>query len=66
MRSAANDIWPHLAQPSEVEWTQPVASNLAKAMYPGPKIKRTNPNRDLLLKNLREHNAARLERARRR
>ena len=68
MASAASQIYPHLPQgtSSEVERKQPIQSNLATAMYPGPKPKPTNPRRDLLLKNLREHNDARLERARRR
>ena len=65
--SAANQIWPHLpqSQPSEAE--RPVHRNaLAEALYPRPKPAPTNYRRDLLLKNMREYNAARLERARRR
>jgi hypothetical protein len=57
--SAAGQIWPHLPQSpaSEVERRQTRSSDLAKAMYPRPKIKPTNPYRESLLRNLRELNA---------
>jgi hypothetical protein len=58
MASAAGQIWPHLPQgkPSEVE-REPQASPLARAMYPRPKTRPTNPYRESLLRNLRELNA---------
>jgi hypothetical protein len=57
--TAAEAMYGHLTKQSgEVE--RPVHRNaLAEAMYPGPKPAPTNPRRDLLLKNLREHNARR-------
>jgi hypothetical protein len=56
MPSAAGQIWPHLPQSpaSEVERRETQASSLARAMYPGPKIKPTNPYRESLLRGLRE------------
>jgi hypothetical protein len=57
--TASEAMYPHLTkQSSEVE--RPVHRNaLAEAMYPRPKPKPTNQYRDLLLKNLREHNSRR-------
>jgi hypothetical protein len=56
--SAAGQIWPHLTNQSpEVERRQPVASDLATAMYPRPKPKPTNHYRESLLRGLRELNA---------
>lgn len=56
----AQALYGHLTKQSdEVERRQPVHGSLAEAMYPRPKIKPPNPYRELLLKNLREHNARR-------
>ena len=66
--SAANQIWPHLPQSTSEADREPQetqASPLARAMYPRRKPIPTNPYRDLLLKNLREHNARTRERGRR-
>ena len=64
--SAANQIWPHLAQPSEVgrEPQETRASPLARSMYPRPKPTPTNPYRESLLRGLRELNARMRERRR--
>jgi hypothetical protein len=54
----AEALYPHLTKQSdEVERREPVHGSLAEALYPRPKPTPTNPRRDLLLKNLREHNA---------
>ncbi len=63
--TASEALYPHLTKQSgEVERRQPVHSDLAKAMYPGPKIAPTNPYRESLLKGLRELNARMRERRR--
>jgi hypothetical protein len=56
--TAAEALYPHLPHQSDYV-AKGETSSLAQAMWPRPKPKPTNPRRDLLLKNLREHNARR-------
>ena len=58
--TAAEALYGHLPHQSDyVAKGEREASTLAQSMWPKPKPKPTNPQRDLLLKNLREHNARR-------
>ena len=58
--TAAESMYGHLPHDNYYEAKQQDhKGTLAELMYPKPKPKPTNPRRDLLLKNLREHNARR-------
>ena len=55
--TAAEALYPNLKSDERSEQQRP-ESSLAEAMYPRPQVKPSNPQRELLLRHLKEANAA--------